>query len=73
MWVVGNVRNPSIPWTEDLTLSRALVEADYLGAGDPGQIMVVRNGEAPKMVTAKQLLSGFDLPLLAGDRVEVRP
>lgn len=73
VWIVGNVRNPSIPWTEDLTLRRALVEADYLGQGDPGQIVVVRNGQAPKILTAKQLLGGYDMPLLAGDRVEVRP
>ena len=73
VWVVGNVRNPSIPWTEDLTLRRALVEADYLGAGDPGQIVVLRNGRPPLILTARQLLSGYDMPLLAGDRVEVRP
>src|SRR5579885_3198632 len=44
VWVVGNVRNPSIPWTQDLTLRRALIEADYRGPGDPNQIVVLRNG-----------------------------
>ncbi|MDB6020972.1 MAG: hypothetical protein JWQ04_829 [Pedosphaera sp.] len=73
VWVVGNVHNPSIPWTEDLTLTKALIEADYAGTGDPSQIVVLRNGRPPTYVSAKQLLGGYNMPLLAGDRVEVRP
>jgi hypothetical protein len=72
VWVVGNVKNPIIPWTDDLTLIKAIVAADYLGEGDPGQIALLRNGQPTKSFTAKQLLGGFDLPLLAGDRIEVR-
>ena len=72
VWVVGNVRNPSIPWTEELTLRQALIEADYQGPGDPGQIVVSRNGSQPTNISAQQLLNGFDIPLQAGDRVEVR-
>jgi hypothetical protein len=73
VWIIGNVRNPRIPWSADLTLARALVQADYQGAGDPGQIVINRNGNPPLYISAKQLLNGYDLPLLAGDRVEVRP
>jgi len=73
VWVVGNVRTPMLPWSEDLTLAKALIAADYLGAGDPSQVVLLRSGQPPTFVSAKQLLSGFDLPLLAGDRVEVRP
>jgi len=72
VWVVGNVRNPSIPWTQDLTLRRALIEADYQGPGDPNQIVVLRNGSQPTTINAKDLLGGFDMPLQACDRVEVR-
>ncbi len=73
VWVVGNVRTPMIPWSEDLTLAKALVAADYLGAGDPSRIVLLRTGQPPTFISAKQLLAGFDLPLLSGDRIEVRP
>ena len=73
VWVVGNVKTPLIPWTEDLTLVHALIAADYQGAGDPGQIVLMRNGQPANYISARQLLNGFDLPLRAGDRIEVRP
>ncbi len=73
VWVVGNVRTPIIPWSEDLTLAKALIAADYLGAGDPREIVLQRKGQPPRYVHVKQLLNGFDLPLVAGDRIEVRP
>ena len=38
VWVVGNVRQPVVPWTEDLTLAKAIVTADYLGNRDPSLI-----------------------------------
>ncbi|HWF18844.1 MAG TPA: hypothetical protein VG754_06225 [Verrucomicrobiae bacterium] len=72
VWIVGNVRNPSVPWTPELTLRQALIEADVQGAGDPSQIVVLRNGGQPTSVSAQELLNGFDMPLQAGDRVEVR-
>jgi hypothetical protein len=73
VWVVGGVKNQLIPWTQDLTLVRALIAAEYQGPGDPGQITVIRNGQPPIIVSAQQLLSGQDMPLAAGDRIEVRP
>jgi hypothetical protein len=73
VWVVGNVRQGLIPYTDDLTLAKALVEADYLGQNDPSQFIIRRNGQPPTTISAKQLLSGFDMPLAAGDRIEVRP
>ena len=73
VWVVGNVRTPIILWNEDLTLARAIIAADYLGAGDPSQVVLLRTGQPPVFVSAKQLLTGFDLPLLSGDRIAVRP
>lgn len=72
VWVMGNVRNPSIPWTPELTLRQAMIEADYRGPGDPSQIVVSRNGTQPTYISARDLLNGFDMPLQAGDRVEVR-
>jgi len=48
------------------------VSADYLGTADPGQILIVHNGIATRVQPA-QLLSGADIPLQAGDIVQLMP
>ena len=70
--VIGPVRNPLVPWTQELTLARALVEADYYNKDNPKEILIVRNGQ-PIPVDPKQLLAGEDIPLEAGDVVQIRP
>lgn len=72
VWVMGNVSNPNIPYTEGLTLRQALIQANYRGQGDPNQIIVMRNGSQPTTVSSQELLGGFDMPLMAGDRVQIR-
>ena len=69
--VIGTVRNPLVPWTEDLTLARALVAADYYARGNPREIIIVRNGQ-PLTVDPKRLLQGEDVPLEAGDVVNIK-
>ena len=66
----GEVRNHIVPWTEGLTLAAALVAADYYGAVDPSLIYLVREGKAT-LVDPKQLLAGKDVPLQAGDIVQL--
>ena len=68
----GDVRNRIVLWTEGLTLSKAVLAADYYGAKDPGQIIVVHNGVANR-VDPKQLLNGTDIPLQPGDVVQLVP
>jgi hypothetical protein len=68
----GDVRNRIVLWTEGLTLSKAVLAADYYGAKDPGQIIVVHNGVANR-VDPKQLLTGTDIPLQPGDVVQLVP
>jgi hypothetical protein len=70
--VNGEVRNHVVPWTEGMTLAKALVAADYLGAADPGQILVVHNGIATR-VEPRLVLSGVDIPLQPGDIVQLLP
>jgi hypothetical protein len=72
IWVVGNVQNPNIPWTDDLTLAKAIIAANYLNPGDPGQIVLRREGIVPRFFSAQQLLYGFDMPLEPGDIIELR-
>jgi len=73
VWLVGNVRTPVIPWTEDLTLAKAVIDASYQGTKDPSQFVILRGGHTPTYVSAQQLLNGYDVPLQAGDRIEIRP
>ncbi len=70
--IVGPVQFPTIDWHEDLTLAQALVAARYILAGEPRLVLVTR-GQEQVQFTARQLLKGQDVPLQAGDVVEVRP
>jgi hypothetical protein len=69
--VQGAVRNPLVPWSDDLTLAKALVFADYSGNGTPQEIILVRNGVAQR-IDPNELLAGKDMPLLLGDIVQIR-
>ena len=73
VWVIGNVKTPVVPWTQDLTLAKALIAAEYQGTKDPREIVVQHKGMEPLHLRAQQLLEGQDMPLQAGDRVEIRP
>jgi hypothetical protein len=68
----GEVRNAVVPWTEGLTLAKALVAADYYGKGDPSQIIIVHNGIG-RRYDPKLVLNGTDLPLEPGDMVVLTP
>ncbi len=68
----GEVRNHIVPWTEGMTLADALVAADYYGTADPSLIYLVRAGRAT-LVDPKQLLAGKEVPLQAGDIVQLLP
>src|SRR3989442_4601353 len=61
--VRGEVKTPIIPWTEDLTLARAIVAAEYRGLWDPHAIFIIRNGR-PFKINPKHLLWGTEDPLL---------
>jgi hypothetical protein len=70
--VNGQVRNPLVPWTEDLTLAKAIVAADYYGKTAPGSIIVVHNGVG-RRYDAKEVLKGDDMLLAPGDVVQILP
>jgi hypothetical protein len=67
----GPVRNPTLPWAEDLTLTKAIIAAEYVPAGTPTSIVVVRNGQGTQ-IEPNVLLQGKDIPLLPGDIVQIR-
>ena len=69
--ILGPVRNQLVPWTEDLSLVKALVAAEYYSRNNPTEILIVRQGRAIQ-VDVNQLLAGQDVPLQAGDLVNIR-
>ena len=72
VWFRGDVRNQRIPWSEGLTLSRALLAAQYTWNRDPRTVTVTRAGEL-YAVDPKRLLRGLEDPELQPDDViEVR-
>ena len=68
--VRGDVRNHVIPWSQDLTLAGALVEADYIGRWDPLSVTVTR-GKKVQRFSAIRLLSGNDMFLEPGDVIDI--
>jgi hypothetical protein len=67
---IGPVQFPTVQWTQNLTLAKAIVSAGYTGPAEPSQIMIVRGGQAIP-IDPKRLLSGEDIPLLSGDLVQI--
>ena len=69
--VRGNVRYPVIPWTQDMTVAKAILEADYLSARDPLTIIIRRKGDRI-FVSPKRLTHGTVNPWLEpGDILEI--
>lgn len=72
VWFRGDIRNARVPWVEGLSLSQALLTAQYTWHWDPRFITVTRDGEVYS-VNPRRLLRGEEDPLLeAGDVIEVR-
>jgi hypothetical protein len=70
--VTGAVHNHIVPWTEELTLAKAILAADYTGYLGPRLIRVLRGGLSTD-IKPSALLNGEDMPLQAGDTIEVVP
>jgi hypothetical protein len=71
VWIRGDVKNPAVPWNDQLTLARAIVAAEYKGLWDPHVIMIIRQGQTYR-VKPRDLLSGRDDPALEpGDTVVI--
>ena len=69
--IVGAVQTPNVPWVAGLTLAQAVATANYVGADEPKQIILTRQGESAAL-DANVLFSGTDIPLEIGDVIELR-
>ena len=70
--IIGAVQNPNVPWVVGLTLAQAIATANFTGTDEPKQIIITHQGESATL-DAEVLLNGTDIPLEAGDVVELRP
>ena len=69
--ILGDVRNRTVEWTEELTLTQAIVTAEYLHSRDPSSITITRQGRKYE-VSPKRLAKGLEDPYLEpGDLVEL--
>ena len=68
---MGPVTTHGVKWTPGLTLSQAIVKAGYIGEQDPKRIVIRRKGQ-DLTVDPKQLLAGQDVPLEAGDLIDLQ-
>jgi hypothetical protein len=69
--ILGRVKNSVLPWSDGLTLARALVEAEYQSQNTPTSIIIFRNSQ-PLTIDPKRLLDGEDFPLFPGDSVIIQ-
>lgn len=65
--VKGDVMNPILPYSKDLTLAKALISARWRGIREPKFITIIRGEESFKIKTSDFLAAGEDLPLEPGD------
>ena len=70
--IIGNVKNHMVNWSEDLTLTKALVAAEYQGMRDPRQIWVKRGAERYPINIKAMLAGNDDPPLEPGDIIELQ-
>ena len=69
VYVQGPVRNPVVEWKEGMTLSQAIVAAEYTAFMNPELIRVLRNGQVAGQFKGIDLLHHQDMDLEAGDTV----
>jgi hypothetical protein len=69
--ILGPVRNPVLPWSDGLTLARALVLAEYERNNTPTAITIYRNNQ-PLQIDPQTLINGADYPLFPGDMIYIQ-
>ena len=73
VFVQGPVQNPVVPWREGMTLSQAIVDADYTAFMNPRMIRVMRDGQLAGELKGIDLLHHQDMEVQSGDTVIIVP
>lgn len=71
--IIGQVKTPRLLWSQGLTLSRAIIQAEYIGRHDPRTIQIVRQGERFPVAPRALLRGEYDPLLEPGDVIELQP
>lgn len=69
--VHGNVNNSLVPWQEGMTLAKAISEAHYNDIHNDPRMIILRRGVETMQITPNELLNGGDVPVKAGDVIEL--
>jgi hypothetical protein len=69
---IGPVLNSEVAWSDGLTLTQAIVAANYTAAGTPAEIVILRQQERIP-VDVRALLRGADYALEPGDTIALHP
>lgn len=67
----GPVKNPVVPWTEGLTLTKALLQAEVTTLSTPRNFLLIRQGQVFQINPRRLLQGQEEVPLEPGDVVEV--
>jgi hypothetical protein len=67
----GPVKNPMVPWSEGLMLTKALAAAEYTGLASPRNIMLMRQGQVYQINPRRLATGQDDVELQAGDVIEL--
>ncbi|HEX4120557.1 MAG TPA: hypothetical protein VH619_08080 [Verrucomicrobiae bacterium] len=73
VFVQGPVQNHVIAWSEGMTLSKAIVDANYTAFMNPEVVQVMRGGQLAGQLKGIDLLHHQDLDLQQGDTVIILP
>ena len=73
VFLQGPVRNPIVPWRDEMTLSEAIVDAVYTGFMNPRVVRVLRGGQVAGELRGIDLLHHQDMDLEPGDTVIIVP
>jgi hypothetical protein len=69
--VLGEVRNPTIPWTEGLTLAQAIAQAWHTGVRSPRAIVLRHGDESATFNPNFVVQNGNEIPVEPGDVIEL--
>lgn len=72
VFVRGDVRNPTVPWKEGMTLADAILAAGWRGLRDPRRVLVTREGQTVPVEMSLLLRGEDNFELLAGDTLELQ-
>jgi hypothetical protein len=67
----GPVKNPVVPWSEGLTLTKALLQAEVTTLATPRNFLLIRQGQVFQINPRRLLQGQEDVTLEPGDVVEV--